>query len=321
MVKALGGRALGKGPTAMQIASAVPEQAIEAMQIAFDHPNAVCSQYDEVNLNCGCPSSRVLAGSFGASLMLDPERTASIVAAIRATVPPEVKVTVKCRTHVSGIEDDEAYDSLVRFAAVVRDAGATELYVHARKGILGGLSTKQNRAIPSLSHDKVHRLAAEAQLGIPVHINGGVDTLSDVCNQLDMHPRLGGVMVGRAAYQRPWELLADADRQLHGDPNPCKSRRDLLLRYGRYGDDAVQVAEDSRSNPLAHVMKPAMNLMAGKIWSKQFRKAIHDGVQRRATATECIEAAIETVEILSGGHGHCLDEPPMPSLVATANPA
>jgi len=172
------------------------------VRIAFDHPHS--SQYDEINLNCGCPSERVLSGSFGAALMLDRSRTEGIVAAIREAAPSRVSVTVKCRTHVTGIEDEEAYASLVRFAEGVRAAGASELFVHARKGILGGLSTKKNRIVPPLTHEKVHRLAMEEGLGLKIHINGGVDTLDQVAWQLEEHASLHGVMVGRAAYQKPW---------------------------------------------------------------------------------------------------------------------
>ena len=98
---------------------------------------------------------------------------------------------------MSGIQDDEAYASLVGFASAIRAAGAAELFVHARKGILGGLSTKKNRIVPPLSHEKVHRLAAEEGLGLAVHINGGIDTLDQVAWQLHSHPGLSGVMVGK----------------------------------------------------------------------------------------------------------------------------
>jgi len=244
--------------------------------------------------------------------MLEHARTAEIVEAIRGVVPPEVCVTVKCRTHVSGIAEDSAYESLKAFRKAVGDAGASELIVHARKGILGGLSTKKNRTVPPLCLDKVHRLAAdrEGSEGVRVSINGGIDNMEEVSRQLEAHPNLDGVMVGRSAYLNPWGLLSDADYSIFGEAqNPMSSRRELLLAYSLYAEAAVQDGTDSRSlgGRTAAVLKPVMNLMAGELYAKHFRRAIHGAIQRQATPSDCIA---EAVAVLDGFGGAVLDDAP-----------
>jgi tRNA-dihydrouridine synthase A len=171
--------------------------------------------YDEINLNVGCPSDRVQEGRFGACLMAEPKLVGECVAAMTAAV--DIPVTVKCRI---GIDDQDPELALETFAAAVEAAGADALIVHARKAWLKGLSPRENRDIPPLDYDIVFRLKA-AHPRLPIVLNGGIATIeaAQACRS-----RLDGVMMGRAAYQEPWRLLA-VDPLVFGTAAPFASVR------------------------------------------------------------------------------------------------
>ena len=183
-------------PVALQLGGCDPKELAAAARIG------AAAGYAEINLNVGCPSERVKNGSFGACLMLRPALVADCVLALREAT--DLPVTVKCRV---GIDDREDYGFLADFAHLLVDAGVDALIVHARNAILGGLSPKQNREVPPLKYDFVHRLKDE--LGaVPLVINGGIGTL----NEARVHWSAGlGVMIGRAAYHGP-ALLAELER-------------------------------------------------------------------------------------------------------------
>ncbi len=166
--------------------------------------------YDEINLNVGCPSDRVKDGRFGACLMAEPELVARCVEAMKRAV--SIPVTVKCRI---GIDHQDSEVSLDTLARGVVAAGADALIVHARKAWLNGLSPKENRDIPPLDYERVHRLKARLP-HVPVIINGGIASLEEAKNHLD---HVDGVMLGRAAYQEPWRLL-NVDPLLFGETAP-----------------------------------------------------------------------------------------------------
>ena len=188
-------------PIALQLGGSDPEALAKAAAICADWG------YDEINLNVGCPSDRVQGGNFGACLMRDPALVASCVAAMKAEVA--IPVTVKCRLGVDDQDPEEALDAL---ADAVLAAGADGLIVHARKAWLQGLSPKENRDIPPLDYDRVHRLKARLP-GVPISLNGGLTTLETAQAQL---AHVDGVMLGRAAYQQP-ELLLRVDSLLFGE--------------------------------------------------------------------------------------------------------
>src|ERR1700676_2230663 len=163
--------------------------------------------YDEINLNVGCPSDRVKDGRFGACLMAEPGLVAEGVAAMKRAV--SIPVTVKCRI---GIDDQDPEVALDVLARNVVAAGCDALIVHARKAWLNGLSPKQNRDIPPLDYDRVYRLKASLP-DVPIVINGGIASLAEAKQHL---AHVDGVMLGRAAYQEPWRLLA-VDPELFGE--------------------------------------------------------------------------------------------------------
>ena len=191
-------------PVALQLGGSNPADLATAAKIGEDFG------YDEINLNVGCPSDRVKEGRFGACLMAEPDLVADGVAAMKRAV--RIPVTVKCRI---GIDDQDPEVALDRLARAVVVAGADMLIVHARKAWLNGLSPKENRDIPPLDYDRVYRLKA-AMPDVPIVINGGIGTIEEAKRHLE---HVDGVMLGRAAYQDPWRLLA-VDRDIFGEASP-----------------------------------------------------------------------------------------------------
>jgi len=180
-------------PLALQLGGSDPRALAECARIGAD------LGFDEINLNAGCPSDRVQDGRFGACLMAEPALVGDCVAAMRAAIA--IPVTVKCRI---GIDEQDPEPALETFAQAVEQAGADALIVHARKAWLKGLSPKENREVPPLDYDRVYRLKA-AHPRLTVVLNGGVGSVEEALAHLD---RVDGIMMGRAAYQEPWRLLA-----------------------------------------------------------------------------------------------------------------
>ena len=196
-----------------------------ALQLGGSEPAdlAACAKlaerwgYDEVNLNCGCPSERVQKGAFGACLMAEPQLVADCVKAMRdATALP---VTVK---HRIGIDKIESYDFVRDFVGTVAEAGCEVFIVHARNAWLQGLSPKENREIPPLRYALVEQLKREFPR-LTIAINGGLKTPDEIAAQLAV---LDGVMIGREAYHEPWSM-AQWDSRFFGQPDPASSREQV----------------------------------------------------------------------------------------------
>ena len=180
-------------PVALQLGGSDPTALAQCARIAADFG------YSEVNLNVGCPSDRVQEGRFGACLMAEPALVGDCVAAMKAAVA--LPITVKCRI---GIDDQDPEQALDEMTQAVEAAGVDALVVHARKAWLSGLSPRENRDIPPLDYDRVYRLKA-AHPSLPVIVNGGIASIEAAQAHL---AHVDGVMLGRAAYQEPWRLLA-----------------------------------------------------------------------------------------------------------------
>ncbi len=191
-------------PVALQLGGNDPALLAEAARIGADFG------YDEINLNCGCPSDRVQGGAFGACLMREPELVGACVAAMKTVVA--IPVTVKCRI---GVDDQDPEAALDALTANVRAAKVDALFVHARKAWLQGLSPKENREIPPLDYERAYRLKA-ANPGLIIAINGGIRAPAEWAGHL---AHLDGVMIGREAYQNP-EILLQVDPLLFGEPAP-----------------------------------------------------------------------------------------------------
>jgi tRNA-dihydrouridine synthase A len=238
-------------PVALQLGGAEPDELAEAARLG------AAAGYDEINLNVGCPSDRVQAGCFGARLMLEPQRVAECVAAMRAAVA--VPVTVKTRL---GVDEHDSYAFVRDFVATVAAAGCETFVVHARKAWLSGLSPRQNREIPPLHYERVHRLKRELP-ELCIVINGGFVTLDDSAAQL---PHVDGVMIGRAAYEDSW-LLARLDAQLRGAEVAAEA--DVLARYERY------VAQElARGTPLKSMTRHLLGMRSGRAGGRVWRRAL-----------------------------------------------
>jgi tRNA-dihydrouridine synthase A len=210
-------------PLALQLGGSEPRALAGCARIGAD------AGFDEINLNVGCPSDRVQEGRFGACLMAEPNLVGDCVAAMRAAVA--IPVTVKCRI---GVDDQDPEQSLDDFAQTVGRAGADALIVHARKAWLKGLSPKENREVPPLDYQRVCRLKA-THPRLTVVLNGGIGSVEDAHAHL---AQVDGVMMGRAAYQEPWRLLA-VDPVLFGEDSPFASSRDAAAALVPYIADEL----------------------------------------------------------------------------------
>ncbi len=228
-------------PVALQLGGSEPAALAASARIGADFG------YDEINLNAGCPSDRVQDGRFGACLMAEPALVADCVAAMKAAL--SIPVTVKCRI---GIDDQDPEESLFTFAAAVRAAGADALIVHARKAWLKGLSPRENREVPPLDYALVRRLK-RAHPDFEVILNGGIASVEQATAELaQVEPCVDGVMMGRAAYQEPWRLLA-VDPLLFGQPAPFANAREVGSALMPYIER--EVAKGTRLNAITrHVL-------------------------------------------------------------------
>ena len=262
-------------PLALQLGGAEPDRLAEAARIAADYG------YDEINLNVGCPSDRVQDGRFGACLMAEPDRVARCLAAMRAAVG--VPVTVKCRI---GIDDQDSEHDFTTFIDTVAAAGCRTFIVHARKAWLQGLSPKENREIPPLDYDRVRRLKV-ARPELTVVINGGIASIEDGLAHLQ---GVDGVMLGRAAYQRPY-LLADVDQAFFDVSDPPPARAEVAAVMADYADR--HVASGGR---LGSVARHMINLYHGRPRGRLFRRYLSENAYLPGADGDVIRAATRLVE-------------------------
>ncbi|MCD0165990.1 tRNA dihydrouridine(20/20a) synthase DusA [Deinococcus sp. 12RED42] len=252
--------------------------------------------YDEINLNCGCPSDRVSSGSFGASLMGTPDTVARAVEAMRAAT--RLPVTVK---HRIGIDDLDSYEHLTNFVQTVEAAGCDTFIVHARKAWLSGLSPKENREIPPLRYDVVRQLKADFP-HLTVVLNGGVLTLDAAQDALAW---ADGVMIGRAAYQDPF-ILARADQDVFGESAPPVTRRETIEAFVPY-----VAAQLEAGQPLPRMMKHTLGLFAGQPGARHWKRTLSEQGHKPGAGLEVVRAALEGVpaEVLDARPGMTEPQP------------
>jgi tRNA-dihydrouridine synthase A len=236
--------------------------------------------YDEINLNVGCPSDKVQSGSFGACLMATPQVVADCIRAMRDAVT--IDVTVK---HRIGVDDRDSYGELCDFVGSVSAAGCNSFIVHARKAWLQGLSPKENREIPPLSYETVHRLKRDFP-ALEIVINGGITCLSQVEAQL---AQVDGVMIGREAYHNPW-VLADADRRIFGDAHPPPDRHQVLARFIPFVDRQL-----SQGVPLNRITRHILGLFHGCPGARKFRRVLSENAHLPEADSRLILQAAEQV--------------------------
>ncbi len=261
-------------PVALQLGGSDPRDLATAARIGEQYG------YDEINLNVGCPSDRVQEGRFGACLMAEPELVAECVAAMKQAV--SVPVTVKCRI---GIDDQDPEQALDHLAQATVAAGVDALIVHARKAWLQGLSPKQNRDIPPLDYDRVYRLKA-ALPNLPIVINGGITSIAEAKAHL---AHVDGVMLGRAAYQEPWRLLA-VDPELFGEPAPHPNMKAALAALEPY--IAAQLARGLRLHAITRHLVGAFQAVPG---ARAFRRRLAEQGVKPEAGIEVLREAVALV--------------------------
>lgn len=261
-------------PLALQLGGSEPGELARCAGIAAEFG------YDEVNLNVGCPSDRVQSGRFGACLMAEPDLVAECVAAMRAAV--NLPVTVKTRI---GIDGRDSYEELVDFVARVAMGGCEVFVIHARKAWLNGLSPKENRQIPPLRYEIVHRIKRDFP-GLTVVLNGGLTDLDQVAEQLR---QVDGVMIGRAAYENPY-LLAGVDRRFFGSSAPPSSRHQVIRAFLPYVE-----AQLRQGTPLHCMTRHILGLFQGVPGARAWRRHLSERACRHGAGVEVLEAALREV--------------------------
>ena len=276
-------------PVALQLGGSDPKDLAFAARAGED------AGYDEINLNCGCPSDRVASGSFGACLMLEPDRVAECVAAMCASV--SVPVTVKMRVGVVNSRaraprvsmreavasfEEADYESLHEFVRKVHAAGSQVAIIHARKAVLGGLSPKDNREIPPLRFDVVKRIK-HAFPRLPVVLNGGIREPRAALEALSW---CEGVMLGREAYHRPF-VLRELDRELYpNEPEPLSSREEMLERMARYAHKEL-----ARGGRLASMTRHMLGLYGGQPGAREYRRFLSEGSRVAGAGPDLLRSA------------------------------
>ena len=260
-------------PVALQLGGSEPALLAQAARIGAEHG------FDEINLNCGCPSDRVQAGRFGACLMREPQLVADSVAAMVAHC--DVPVTVKCRL---GVDDDHDWDRFQRFIDTVADAGCGMFVIHARNAWLKGLSPKENREVPPLRYDWAYRLKRDRPQ-LQIVVNGGIATADEATQHL---AHTDGAMLGRAAYHDPY-LLHRLDVAWFG--GKLRSRAELLRALRPYVESQL-----ARGVYLKHIARHLLGLFAGERGGRAFRQILSEGAHKPGADWSLIEQAIAVTE-------------------------
>lgn len=243
--------------------------------------------YDEINLNCGCPSERVQKGAFGACLMAEADLVADCVKAMRDAV--SIDITVK---HRVGVDQVQSYDFVRDFVGTVAQAGCVTFIVHARNAILKGLSPKQNREIPPLKYDFAYQLKRDFPQ-LEIILNGGVKTSAEI----DCHlQHLDGVMLGREAYHNPY-LMADFDARYYGDDAPLRTRAEVLAAMVVYSRNQLERhGPNAGGMRLNSITRHMLGLMAGMPGARGFRQLLSDSKKLAANDPGLLLTALEKMQ-------------------------
>ncbi len=274
-------------PVALQLGGSNPDELESCAALGAEYG------YDEINLNCGCPSDRVQSGKFGACLMAEPELVRDCVKAMIRGAGLDVPVTVK---HRIGIDDKDSYDELKRFVATVADGGCTHFSVHARKAWLKGLSPKENREKPPLNYEAVRRLKRDFP-ELQFVLNGGIVSLDQA--EPWFH-ELDGVMIGREAYRDPM-MLAGVDARFHGaaatGTATPPSTEEVVRAYIPYA--RARLAEGER---LHFIARHLHGLFLGAKGAKAWRTTLAEGAGKPGASADLIERALDAMDHAARRH-------------------
>lgn len=261
-------------PVALQLGGSNPQELALCAKIGEDYG------YDEINLNVGCPSDRVQSGRFGACLMAEPALVAECIAAMQAQV--QIPVTVKSRI---GIDEQDSYELLQHFIATIAATGCNVFIIHARKAWLHGLSPKENRDIPPLRYDVVHKLKHDFPQ-LTFVLNGGLLDLDSAQAQL---AQLDGVMLGRAIYHNPY-LLAEVDQRFFDKKVAICSREDIIHKLIPY-----VAAQQQQGVHVKHITRHILGLFQGVHGGKRWRRYLSEHAHKADAGPEVILQALEAI--------------------------
>jgi len=261
-------------PLALQLGGSDPKALAECARIAEDWG------YDEVNLNCGCPSDRVQNGMIGACLMAEPALVADCISAMQQAV--NIPITIK---HRIGIDDMEDYAGMVDFVSQVAAVGCKTFIVHARKAWLKGLSPKENREVPPLQYDKVVQLKKDFP-SLEIIINGGITSLEQSLVLLD---QVDGVMLGREIYSNPY-LLAEVDQKIYGSSSPIVTREQVMEGFMAYAEE--QLHKGVRLN---YMTRHILGLYQGMPGARRFRRVISEQAHQPNAGIDVLKRALEAL--------------------------
>ncbi len=261
-------------PVALQLGGSNPIELAKSAKLGEEWG------YDEINLNCGCPSDRVQNNMIGAILMAHPVLVADCIKAMQDAV--SIPVTVK---HRIGIDDMEDYAGLATFVQIVAATGCKTFIVHARKAWLKGLSPKENREIPPLNYNMVYRLKADFP-DLEILINGGITTLDDSAEHLQ---KIDGVMIGREAYHNPY-LLANVDSRFYGDNHAIPTAMQVAHEYMNYMEHEL-----NKGTRLNHMTRHMLGLFPGQPGARLFRRYISEHATKPGADVSTVEKALEAI--------------------------
>ncbi len=262
-------------PVALQLGGSDPTELSKAAQLGAQ------AGYDEINLNVGCPSDRVQSGAFGAVLMKDPGLVAQCVAAMREAV--DIEVTVKCRI---GVDDQTPREVLPEFLARIIAAGCERVTIHARKAWLKGLSPKENREIPPLEYELVHWVKGLFP-NLHISLNGGITSLHQAKEVLQ--GGLDGVMIGRAAYHNPADILCRADREIFGAAGITTAEQAVhqMLPYIE--------AHLQTGGRLGQITRHMLGAFAGRPGARHWKRILSEGAHKPGAGPELVLKALEHI--------------------------
>jgi tRNA-dihydrouridine synthase A len=262
-------------PVALQLGGSDPKDLATCAKIAEEYG------YDEVNINCGCPSDRVQRGSFGACLMAEPDLVANCVDAMKQAC--DIPVTVKTRI---GIDEQDSYDFVRDFVGTIAEKGCELFIIHARKAWLNGLSPKENRTIPPLKYETVYQLKKDFP-HLRIEINGGIKTLDQVKHTL---AQTDGVMIGREAYQNPY-FLAEIEKDIFGTPN-IRTRHDVIEDLKPY----ILKCLDN-DIPLKDITRHILGLFQGIRGAKAFRRTLSEHAYKSDANSALLDLALSSIKL------------------------
>lgn len=259
-------------PVILQLGGSDPQAMAQAVTIAAPYA------YDEININCGCPSDRVQSGAFGACLMAEPETVRDCIVAMRGVT--DTPITVKCRI---GIDDADEETMLRTFISTVEQSGCDTFIVHARKAWLNGLSPKENRDIPPLNYDIVKTIKKEYP-HLNIQLNGGITNIEQMT---DLAPHYDGLMIGRAAYHNP-RLLINIEREFYNSDWAINDET-IIQSMIEYANDQFE----RHGTPIKTVTKHMINLFQGVKGARKWRQTISENAHQVKRAEDVLRSAFE----------------------------